>query len=207
MYLIYMRIQKWVILFTLFLIVNTYYDGKYTAYLLKGKKYYKMAMYGFIGLSIYMFIKKHPSESKNMFLHANSLIRHLPIDKGAGEILTPFMDFTNIQETFNNLKPVQNIMSSTIQNKQNYITPQMKRMLQSGGEKQAILQKRSVSESKKKYVASKQSWHCAMCNKMLDATYEVDHKIELQDGGSNHVSNLAALCPGCHRMKTLERKI
>ena len=190
-----MSIQKWVILITLFLIINTYYDGKFTAYLLKGKKYYTMAMYAFIGLSIYMFIKKHPSESKNMFLHANTLVRHLPIDKGAGEILTPFMDFTNIQETFNQLKPIQNVMSTQVQNKQNYITPQMKRMLQSGGCKQGILQKRCVSESKKKYVASKQGWHCAICNNMLDATYEVDH-VELQDGGSNHVSNLAALCSG-----------
>ena len=77
-----MKINIAIFLITAFLIANTYYDGKYTAYLLKGKKYYKMVMYGFIGLSIYMFIKKHPSESKNMFLHANSLIRHLPIDKG-----------------------------------------------------------------------------------------------------------------------------
>ena len=53
-----MHIRKWVILITIFLVVNTYYEGKYTDYLIAGKKYYKMILYGFIGLSIYMFIKK-----------------------------------------------------------------------------------------------------------------------------------------------------
>ena len=62
-------------------------------------------------------------------------------------------------------------------------------------------------ESKKKYVASQQGWKCAMCSNILDATYEVDHKLDLQYGGSNHVSNLAALCPNCHRRKTLENNM
>ena len=53
-----MRIGLWVILITIFLVMNTYHDGKYTAYLTNGKKYYKMLMYGFIGLSVYMFFKK-----------------------------------------------------------------------------------------------------------------------------------------------------
>ena len=47
-----MRIGLWVIFITIFLIMNTYHDGKYTAYLMNGKKYYKMLMYGFIGLSV-----------------------------------------------------------------------------------------------------------------------------------------------------------
>ena len=85
-----MRIGLWVIFITIFLVMNTYHDGKYTAYLLNGKKYYKMLMYGFIGLSMYMFLKKHPNESKNMFLHANSLIRHMPVDKNTKDLLTPF---------------------------------------------------------------------------------------------------------------------
>ena len=46
-----------------------------------------------------------------------------------------------------------------------------------------------------------------MCSNILDATYEVDHKLDLQYGGSNHVSNLAALCPNCHRRKTLENNM
>ena len=75
-----MRIQKWVILITFILILNTYYDGKIFEYFGKGKKYYTMIMYSFVGLSLYMFIKKHPGESKNMFLHANSLVKYMPIE-------------------------------------------------------------------------------------------------------------------------------
>ena len=37
-----MRIETIIIIITIFLVYNTYYDGKYTAYLMNGKKYYKM---------------------------------------------------------------------------------------------------------------------------------------------------------------------
>jgi 5-methylcytosine-specific restriction enzyme A len=197
-----MRIGLWVIFITIFFIMNTYHDGKYTAYILNGKKYYKMLMYGFIGLSIYMFLKKHPMESKKMFLHANSLIRHLPVDKNTKDILSPILDFTNINEGFNNLNKVFSPNSSIIPHLSQQMTPQTKRMMNSGK-----TNKRSVSESKKKYVASNQNWKCGRCQKVLDATYEIDHKVELQHGGSNQVSNLEALCRNCHGIKTLENRI
>ena len=198
-----MRIGLWVIVITIFFIMNTYHDGKYTAYLLNGKKYYKMLMYGFIGLSIYMFLKKHPMESKNMFLHANSLIRHLPVDKNTKDVLSPILDFTNINEGFNNLNKTFSSNSSSIPHlSHQYMAPQTKRMLNSGH-----TNKRSVSESKKKYVAANQNWKCGRCQKVLDATYEIDHKVELQYGGTNEVSNLEALCRNCHGMKTLENRL
>jgi len=195
-----MRIGLWVIFITIFFIINTYHDGKYTAYLLNGKKYYKMVMYGFIGLSIYMFLKKHPAESKNMFLHANSLIRHMPIDRNTKDMLSPILDFTNINEGFNNLTKISNpnIIPHLSQNS----NPQMKRMLNSGN-----TNKRSVSESKKKYVASSQNWKCGNCQKILDASFEIDHKVELQHGGSNHITNLEALCRNCHGQKTLLNRL
>jgi hypothetical protein len=197
-----MRIGLWVIFLTIFFIMNTYHDGKYTAYLLNGKKYYKMLMYGFIGLSIYMFLKKHPTESKNMFLHANSLIRHLPVDRNTKDMLSPILDFTNINEGFNNLNKSFSSNPSIIPHLSQNIAPQTKRMLNSGN-----TNKRSVSESKKKYVAANQNWKCGRCQQILDATYEIDHKIELQFGGSNHVSNLEALCRNCHGAKTLENRL
>ena len=204
-----MKIQKWVILITLFLIINTYYDGKFTKIFENKKKYYTMALYGFIGLSIYMFIKKHPNESKNMLVHANSLIRYMPIDKGSREILSPIMDFTNIREQFSSISPSKsnnqvesNIMGGGFSQQYSSLSPQQKRMLQSGGGSGSS--KRCVSEAKKKYVAASQQWKCAMCSNILDATYEVDHKVDLQYGGTNHVSNLAALCPNCHRKKTMK---
>lgn len=62
--------------------------------------------------------------------------------------------------------------------------------------------KRSVSETKKKFVASSQDWKCGGCNTKLTAWFEVDHKTRLDRGGSNEVSNLVALCRNCHGKKT-----
>ena len=62
--------------------------------------------------------------------------------------------------------------------------------------------KRSVSETKKKYVASMQDWKCGQCNKKLSHTFEIDHKIRLEHGGGNDATNLVALCRECHGEKT-----
>ena len=45
-------------------------------------------------------------------------------------------------------------------------------------DKELPRKKRSVSETKKKYVASQQGWKCAGCSSQLDATFEVDHKLD-----------------------------
>jgi 5-methylcytosine-specific restriction endonuclease McrA len=62
--------------------------------------------------------------------------------------------------------------------------------------------KRSVSETKKKYIASKQNWKCKHCQEQLTAWFEVDHIKRLDQGGSNDASNLVALCRNCHGEKT-----
>lgn len=191
-----MQIQKWVILITFILIVNTYYDGRIFEFLGKGKKYYRMLMYGFVGLSMYMFIKKHPNESKNMLVHANSIVRYMPVDKNTTDLLTPIMDFTSIREKMSSIQPMGASPN---------ITPQFKRMLNSGRISGGGATKRCVSESKKKYVAAKQEWKCGYCSGLLDETYEVDHKVDLQYGGTNHVTNLIATCPNCHRKKTMQK--
>ena len=63
--------------------------------------------------------------------------------------------------------------------------------------------KRNVSQNIKKFVASNQKWRCNMCNNLLDATYEIDHKIPLFKNGTNELNNLQALCRNCHGKKTL----
>lgn len=70
-----------------------------------------------------------------------------------------------------------------------------------------IKNKRNVSESKKKFVAASQQWKCNDCNNLLDATYEIDHKIPLYKGGNNEINNLSALCRNCHGKKTLKDKL
>ena len=187
-----MKINFWIFILTAFLMANTYYDGKFTEYLTRGKKYYKMATCGFVGLSIYLFINKNPGETKNLVKHATELIRYMPVDSNTSDMLTPLFDFTNAQNKINQMGQSVNIK----------MKPQTRRMLNSGG-----TGKRCVSETKKKYVAAKQGWKCNMCNQQLNHTFQVDHKIDLQFGGSNEVSNLAALCNNCHAEKTASNNL
>lgn len=67
--------------------------------------------------------------------------------------------------------------------------------------------KRNVSALLKKKVAASQQWKCASCHSLLDETYEVDHTIALEHGGTNDIHNLRALCPHCHRKKTVAERL
>ncbi len=190
---IYMKINFAIFLITAFLIANTYYDGQFTEYLMKGKKYYKMATFAFVGLSIYLFINKNPGESKNLVKHATDLIRYMPVDSNTSDMLSPLFDFTNARDRLNQLSQ----SNVNIQ-----MTPQTRRMMNSGG-----TGKRCVSETKKKYVAAQQGWKCNGCGNQLSHTFQVDHKIDLQFGGDNSVGNLAALCNNCHASKTASNNL
>ena len=175
-----MKLEIVVLAITGFLIANAYYDGKYMKLLVSWKKYYQMAGIGFIGLSLYYFMKKNPgSDSKSLVTHATNFVKFMPIDKDAANLFAPLMSNFPTQQN--------NVM----------IPPQQRRMMKSGGSN-----KRSVSETKKKYVASQQNWKCADCQDQLTAWFEVDHKTRLEHGGTNELVNLVALCRNCHGKKT-----
>lgn len=179
---------------TAFFIANIYHDGKYVSLLKSWKKYYQMAFIGFLGLSAYLFIRKHPTHSKNLFVHANDLIKYMPIDKEAGDLLSPLLDLSTKPYFMSTpMSQMNQMYSGGGEN-----APQIKRMMESG----KTGTKRSVSETKKKFVASQQGWKCGKCNNQLTAWFEVDHKVRLEYGGSNEVSNLVALCRECHGEKT-----
>ena len=64
-----------------------------------------------------------------------------------------------------------------------------------------------VSPLVKKKVAADQKWRCAMCKKLLDETYEIDHIIPIFKGGNNDPKhNLQALCRSCHMEKSATEK-
>ncbi len=178
-----MKLELLIFGITGFLILNTYYEGKYTKILMLGQKYFKMAMFGFVGISIYLFIKKNPTESKSLLNHANDIIRYMPIDRNTADMVSPLFDLTSAQQKLS----------------EKALPPQTKRMLRSGTNPTS----RSVSETKKKYIASQQDWKCAHCKEQLAASFQVDHIIRLADGGTNHVDNLEALCCNCHGKKTM----
>lgn len=68
-------------------------------------------------------------------------------------------------------------------------------------------EKRNVTGLMKKTVAANQQWKCGHCKTLLNETYEVDHIKALFNGGTNEMSNLVALCPNCHRSKTMKERL
>lgn len=63
--------------------------------------------------------------------------------------------------------------------------------------------KRALSRSLRIEIAYRQEYKCNACGLFpIPPNFEVDHIIELQDGGPDISSNLQALCPGCHAEKS-----
>ena len=137
----------------------------------------------FAALFIYYLVKRNPMKAKEIMIASNEYMKYLPIDKNTTDIISPILDFTSRSNFYGDIKtnqshpilPLQSIVKST---------------------------KRSVSETKKKFVAARQNWKCGKCNQQLKASFEVDHIIRLEHGGSNDIDNLVALCRECHGDKT-----
>ena len=81
-------------------------------------------------------------------------------------------------------------------------TPAPRAWRQGGTATATATAKRSVRETKKKFVASSQNWKCKGCGDKLSAWFEIDHTVRLDRGGTNEVQNLTALCRNCHGQKT-----
>jgi len=199
-----MKIEIVIIAVTAFLIYNTYHDGKYTEMLYKNKKGLQISFYAIIGLSFVLLMSKSPARGRQLLLHANDAIKYMPIDKQSAQFLSPILDFTIKDSGENTFMSNLNPMRQPSQQSGQYIE---KRILSSGkltgsGNTNTKSTKRSVSETKKKYVASMQGWSCGDCRQKLNAWFEVDHKVRLEYGGGNEVDNLVALCRNCHGKKT-----
>tara|TARA_Y100000992_G_C21235969_1_gene478064 strand:- start:455 stop:898 length:444 start_codon:yes stop_codon:yes gene_type:complete len=136
-----------------------------------------------MGVGALSIINKSPKVSYDNMKTLQEFIQVMPIDKQSRDMLTPFLSSNKLT---NMNHPALREQASI-------------RKIESSGSKGT---KRSVSETKKKYVASQQNWTCNKCNQKLNHTFEVDHKLRLEYGGTNEVSNLEALCRECHGQKT-----
>ena len=179
------------------LIANVYTEGKVLKKLLSWKKYYQMAGIAIAAIILWRLFRKNPEHAHRIISASNDYLKYLPVDRGTASMISPILDFTAKQtygpqqeQQFGGYNMPMDQMQSTHAAEQ--------RILNSG--KKAT--KRSVSETKKKYVAANQDWKCGKCSRQLPAWFEVDHKIRLEHGGSNHVDNLVALCRDCHGEKT-----
>ena len=196
-----------------FLIVNTYYDGHLMKMFQSNQKWMKMAMFAFAGLSLFLFLRRNPENSRQLMYHANDIIKYMPISKGTADMITPFFDMTGgpspndggatsgASGSAIGGSAIGRAMSSAMgvpSSQGGGASASERRILNSGKNSS----KRSVSETKKKYVAAQQGWKCGDCQRQLPAWFEVDHVIALEHGGSNHVDNLVALCRDCHGKKT-----
>ena len=192
-----MKIEFIIFIITALLIANTYYDGKLVKLFntIKHSKYLKMITFGFAGLSIYLFLKKNPKNSKEFLGQANEMIKTLPMTRDSASLIAPFLNLTN-SKSFNDTNTSvwgggggvgggSSNSSSTGADGGNTFQSQINRMMQSGKGST----KRSVSETKKKFIAANQNWICKDCNKQLPAWFEVDHVIALHNGGTNELEN------------------
>jgi len=194
-----MRFEILLIIITGLIIANIYTEGKILKLLYSWKKYYQMMGVLFGAFAIYWLIKKNPAQAGQILSASNDYVKYLPVDKNTSSFISPILDFTSKQNIFRD-QYGGNVSNPSYQHP---IIPMPQntaesKILSSG--KKAT--KRSVSETKKKYVASNQNWKCGDCGKQLTAWFEVDHKQRLEYGGSNHIDNLVALCRDCHGKKT-----
>jgi hypothetical protein len=221
------KVEYIVFIITAVLIANTYYDGQLMKMFQSNQKLIKMATFGFVGLSLFLFLRRNPENSRQLLFHANDIIKYMPISKGTADMITPFFDFTRGSAGVpppNDGVAMGGVMGGMMGGTMagamggtmagatgggtsaamggggggGSVSAAERRVLNSGKGSS----KRSVSETKKKYVAAQQGWKCGDCQRQLPAWFEVDHVIALEHGGSNHVDNLVALCRDCHGKKT-----
>jgi len=151
---------------------------------LSWKRYGQAAMIALVGLGLLLLVNKPGADNMSMVHTATGIVSALP-SSATTQLLSTGLGYMN-----------------------NSPVPQAPSLSTMGSPvSQPTRVKRSVSEARKRAVAAAQDWRCASCAEMLEATYEVDHIIELQDGGTNEIENLTALCRNCHGRKTLDQRL
>jgi len=175
-------------------VYHIYTDGKVWRLVANYKKYCQMGgvVLGFF--VICWMLRTNPRGTQEMILSTNEYIKYLPVDRNVKSIIEPMITNLSAAASSSSSSSSSAALSSPLFSGGGPTTPAA----------DSAKTKRSVSESKKKYVASKQGWKCRECQEVLPATFEVDHIKRLQYGGSNEIDNLQALCPNCHREKTMK---
>ena len=221
------KVEYIIFIITAIIIANIYYDGRLIKMFQSNQKLIKMAGFGFAGLCLFLFLRRNPENSRQLLFHANDIIKYMPVSKGTADMITPFFDFTRGVPPPNDGVAIGGAMAGMMGGTMGGATGGGMAGMMGGGMSGAMggamsgggggsmsaaerrvlnsgkgSSKRSVSETKKKYVAAQQGWKCGDCQRQLPAWFEVDHVIALEHGGSNHVDNLVALCRDCHGKKT-----
>ena len=187
-----MRIEIVIFLIGAALVYNVYTDGIWLQKIMSHKKYLTIGAIILGSLFLCWLFRRNPASAVKMLQHSNEYLKYLPVDGGASQWISPILDFT-MKKQFQDSSP-SSLSFADFENDNS-----------SSSDSGHVLSKtkRSVSETKKRFVASQQNWLCQKCGEMLPPTYEIDHIVRLDRGGTNELTNLAALCPSCHRQKTM----
>ncbi len=194
-----MRIEILLMIITATIVSYIYTDGAIVRQVMAYKKYYQIGGVILGVFVLYTMIKKEPARATDLLRSGSAYMSYLPVDRNVTSFFEPLIDMTTghrsqgqgFQDVY---APGQPIMSGGN-------LPATKAPVIRGGDSAGRF-KRSLSEGKKKYVASLQKWKCKICGELLDSTYEADHIVRLQYGGSNDLSNIQVLCKSCHAQKT-----
>ena len=92
-----MKIELLILGITIFFMYNAYYDGKFLKKIMSYKKYYQIAIFGLLGIGIYLIIKRNPNDCKKILMNANNVVKYMPIDKSSLDMISPILDFTTQQ--------------------------------------------------------------------------------------------------------------
>ena len=171
-----------VLVVTVAIACNHYFDNRlFSSIYRKYQKYFNILLILAVGVFIFYSLQMQSERWRHMIDKTN---RYLPEDMQRA--IHPVLDFTD--KHFG-----EQVMAASAMRHTPMATDRVKVM-------------RNVTEKTKKLVAGGQGWKCAMCYEVLPPTYEVDHIMRLEFGGNNDISNLQALCPNCHRLKTMMEK-
>lgn len=91
-----MRIEIIIILITAFIMYNIYSEGQYSKWYIGWKKQIQMGLVGLVGISLYLVVKRNPSQGKNILHHANNMVKYMPIDRSSLSIISPILDFYHL---------------------------------------------------------------------------------------------------------------
>lgn len=197
-----MRIEFILLIIVAGVCYHIYTDGKWIAPLMTYKKHLQIGGVILVALILYWLFKKDPIRAHKLIVSGNEYVKYLPIDPATSSVIAPIIDFTSkwSSPSFSN--------SAKMVTGGGNATNSSNRILTSTGKTDNTgITKRSVSETKKKFVAANQDWCCHNCREKLKATFEVDHILPLFKGGTNHIDNLRALCLECHRLHTISDKL
>jgi hypothetical protein len=139
-------------------------------------------------LTVYYILKYNPAKAKQIICSSDEYLKYMPIDKT--QVVLFLLYWISPKQKWGELEGENRTVLGFDTTASHHRR----------GRTQTTPRLNGRCPKRRKVRGVRQQWHCGNCNNILN--HEIDHIISLNNGGSNHVDNLVALCPACHREKT-----